>query len=48
VDYASLGSNYREKGDLDRAIVMYEKALELDPDMTLARENLKRLKKRDL
>lgn len=44
VDYASLGSNYREKGDFDKAIVMYEKALTLDPDMTLAKENLKRLK----
>ncbi|MEA3415709.1 MAG: tetratricopeptide repeat protein [Thermodesulfobacteriota bacterium] len=48
VDYASLGSNYREKGDLDKAIVMYEKALELDTDMTIAKENLERLKKRDL
>ncbi len=46
VDYASLGSNYREKGDFDMAIVMYEKALTLEPDMILARENLERLKKR--
>ena len=46
VDYASLGSNYREKGDFDMAVVMYEKALTLDPDMVLARENLERLKKR--
>lgn len=46
VDYASLGSNYREKGAFDTAIVMYEKALELDPDMTTARENLEKLKER--
>ena len=46
VDYASLGSNYREKGDCNMAVVMYEKALTLDPDMILARENLERLKKR--
>ena len=46
LDYASLGSNYREKGAFDMAIVMYEKALTLDPDMILARENLERLKKK--
>jgi len=45
IDYASLGSNYREKGDLKMAIGMYEKALALDPGMTSARENLERLKK---
>ncbi|MBW2567924.1 MAG: tetratricopeptide repeat protein [Deltaproteobacteria bacterium] len=44
VDYASLGSNYREKGDLDKAIAMYEKALALDPGITTARENLEKLK----
>ncbi|MBU2522321.1 MAG: tetratricopeptide repeat protein [Proteobacteria bacterium] len=45
IDYASLGSNYREKGDLNTAIGMYEKALALDPGMTSVRENLERLKK---
>ena len=46
IDYASLGSNYREKGDIKTAIDMFEKALTLDPNMTSARENLERLKKR--
>jgi len=46
MDFASLGSNYREKGDFEKAIVMYEKALEMDPDMTVAMENLKKLEKR--
>ncbi len=44
IDYASLGTNYREKGDVEKAIAMYEKALELDPSITSARENLERLK----
>ncbi len=45
IDYASLGSNYREKGDLNMAIGMYEKALALDPGMISVRENLERLNK---
>jgi ribosomal protein S12 methylthiotransferase accessory factor len=44
IDYASLGSSYREKGDINMAIAMYEKALVLDTDMTSARENLEKLK----
>ncbi|MBC2694629.1 MAG: tetratricopeptide repeat protein [Desulfobacteraceae bacterium] len=43
IDYASLGSNYREKGDLYMAIGMYEKALTLDPGMSSVREHLERL-----
>ena len=46
IDHASLGSNYREKGEFDMAIGMYEKALALDPGMTSARENLERLNKK--
>ena len=45
IDYASLGSNYREKGEPNMAIGMYEKALALDPGMTSVREHLERLKK---
>jgi tetratricopeptide (TPR) repeat protein len=45
IDYASLGSNYREKGDLNMAIGMYEKALALDPGMASVRENLERMNK---
>ena len=46
IDYASLGSNYREKGDLNMAIGMYEKALALDPGMTSAREYIEKLTKK--
>jgi tetratricopeptide (TPR) repeat protein len=46
IDYASLGSNYREKGDLNMAIGMYEKALALDSGMTSVREHLERLNKK--
>jgi ribosomal protein S12 methylthiotransferase accessory factor len=46
IDYASLGSNYREKRDLNMAIGMYEKALALDPGMTSVREHLERLNKK--
>ncbi len=44
IDYASLGANYREKGDIRSAIAMYEKALALDPTITSARENLAKLR----
>jgi tetratricopeptide (TPR) repeat protein len=46
IDYASLGSNLREKGELGEAIQMYEKALELDPGLEFARANLAELRKR--
>lgn len=44
IDYASLGSSYREKGDINMAIAMYEKALTLNPKITSARESLEKLK----
>jgi ribosomal protein S12 methylthiotransferase accessory factor len=44
IDYASLGANYREKGDVPEAIAMFEKALSIDPTITSAQENLERLK----
>ena len=44
IDYASLGANYREKGDVKKAIAMYEQALTLDPSIRSARENLEGLK----
>ncbi len=43
IDFASLGSNYREKGSISMAIAMYEKALKLDPTLIHARQNLERL-----
>ncbi|MBW2108652.1 MAG: tetratricopeptide repeat protein [Deltaproteobacteria bacterium] len=45
IDYASLGANYREKGEVEKAAAMYEKALALDPGLSVAQENLTRLRK---
>jgi ribosomal protein S12 methylthiotransferase accessory factor len=44
IDYANIGSNYRDMGDAKNAIQYYELALELDPDIEFARNNLKKLK----
>jgi len=43
IDYASLGSNYREKGNISMAMAMYEKALTLDPALVHARQSLEKL-----
>lgn len=43
IDYANIGSNYRELGDRDNAIRYYRKALEIDPTITFALENILRL-----
>jgi ribosomal protein S12 methylthiotransferase accessory factor len=44
IDYANIGSNYRELGEIDQAIRHYEIALSLDPTIGFARDNLARLK----
>ena len=44
IDYANIGSNYRELGDKEKAIYFYEVALSIDPSIDFARENLERLK----
>jgi ribosomal protein S12 methylthiotransferase accessory factor len=44
IDYANIGSNYREMGEKDKAIYFYEVALSIDPSIEFARENLERLK----
>jgi len=44
IEYASLGANYRNKGDTTMAIAMYERALELDSTLAPAKENLQKLK----
>ena len=44
IDYANIGSNYREMGEKDNAIYFYEVALSIDPSIEFARENLERLK----
>ena len=43
IDYANIGSNYRDMGDIKQAIRYYRIALELDPTIEFAIENLKRL-----
>jgi len=45
IDYANIGSNFREMGQTGNAIRYYELALELDPTIEFARENIKKLKK---
>jgi ribosomal protein S12 methylthiotransferase accessory factor len=44
IDYANIASNYRDMGDASKAIEYYELALEIDPSIEFARDNLKRLK----
>ncbi len=43
IDYANIASNYRDMGDKKNAIRYYEFALELDPTIDFAVDNLKRL-----
>lgn len=44
IDHASIASNYRELGNIKKAIDYYEMALLLDPSLDFAKENLKKLK----
>ena len=44
IDYANIGSNYREMGETDKAIYFYEVALSIDPSIDFARQSLERLK----
>ncbi|RLB90342.1 MAG: hypothetical protein DRH10_04195, partial [Deltaproteobacteria bacterium] len=43
IDYANIASNYRDMGQKDLAIQYYQIALELDPEIRFARDNLRRL-----
>jgi len=43
IDYANIASNYRDMGDKKQAIAYYRVALELDPTIEFARENLRKL-----
>ena len=45
IDYANIGSNYRDMGDSEQAARYYVMALELDPSITFARENLEKIQK---
>jgi ribosomal protein S12 methylthiotransferase accessory factor len=44
IDYANIASNYREMGEKNLAIRFYELALELDPSIQFARDNLLQLR----
>ncbi|MBW1898717.1 MAG: YcaO-like family protein, partial [Deltaproteobacteria bacterium] len=43
IDYANIASNYRDLGNREKATRYYTMALELDPSIDFARENLKKL-----
>lgn len=43
IDYANIGSNYRDMGDIENAVAYYRIAIDIDPDITFARENLEKL-----
>ena len=43
IDYANIASNYRDMGKKDEAVRYYRLALELDPSIDFARDNLERL-----
>ena len=44
IDYANIGSNYRELGHIDKAVNYYQTALSIDPTIDFARENIEKLK----
>ena len=44
INYANIGSNLRELGKITEACEMYRHALDMDPTLDFARENLKKLK----
>ncbi len=43
IDYANIGSNYREMGDKENAVRYYGMALALDPGIEFAQDNLEKL-----
>jgi ribosomal protein S12 methylthiotransferase accessory factor len=43
IDYANIASNYREMGEIAKAIQYYETALAIDPGIDFARYNLEKL-----
>jgi ribosomal protein S12 methylthiotransferase accessory factor len=47
IDYANIGSNYRDMGKKADAVRYYRLALELDPSIKFARDNLERLTGKD-
>jgi len=45
IDYANIASNYRDMGDTENAVAYYQIALNIDPTIDFARENLEKLSK---
>ena len=45
IDYANIASNYRDMGDKENAVTYYRIALQLNPDIEFARNNLELLTK---
>ena len=45
IDYANIASNYRDMGNKEQAIRYYLLALDLDPTIEFARDNLEKLRK---
>jgi ribosomal protein S12 methylthiotransferase accessory factor len=43
IDYANIASNYRDLGRREEAIRYYKTALEIDPSIEFAWDNLERL-----
>jgi ribosomal protein S12 methylthiotransferase accessory factor len=43
IDYANIASNYRDMGKKELAIRYYQLALQLDPSIDFAKDNLLRL-----
>jgi ribosomal protein S12 methylthiotransferase accessory factor len=43
VDYANIASNYRDMGDKEQAVYYYMLALDIDPTIEFARNNLEKL-----
>ncbi len=46
IDYANIASNLRELGHYQEALHLYRMALDLDPDIEFARENIRKLESR--
>jgi len=47
INYANIGSNYRDMGDRKKAIEFYTTAINIDPTIEFAWDNLKNLQNID-
>jgi ribosomal protein S12 methylthiotransferase accessory factor len=44
IDYANIASNYRDMEETDKAILFYEIALAMDPEIDFAKDSLEKLR----